>query len=176
MNRLLLVFAAIVCALAAANARAQEACPDAAHDLLHYAGTYQSVQLLAEPAVAAKLKKLLGPELAHMKRNLDVVGPVDLISCDLVISGNAEHQGGEENAIVAIDIHSGAVAAAIMSQGKIAIYADTGKTMAGMAYEEAVPLAIKDWLAVIYTKFYFRLHPPANTRLLPPSGAIPPPH
>lgn len=141
-----------------------------------HTGEYRSAKVLGDPVINDALKRLLGPELAHLQRDLHVSGPVALIYCDLVVSGNAEHLGGEENAIVAIDIHSGAVAAAIMSQGKIAIYADTGKTMAGTAYEEAVPLAIKDWLAVIYTKFYFRSHPPANARLLPPSGAIPPPH
>lgn len=141
-----------------------------------HAGEYGSAKVLGDPVINDALKRLLGPELVHLQRNLQVSGPVDLISCDLVISGNAEHQGGEENAIVAIDIHTGAIAAAIMSQGEIAIYADTRKTMAGMAYEEAVPLAIKDWIAVIHTKFHFRFHPPANTRLLPPPGANPPPH
>lgn len=97
-------------------------------------------------------------------------GPVDPIACDLVISGNAPHEGDKENAIVAISVYSGAVTAAILSRGKIEIYADTGKPLAGMAYEEAVPLPIKDWLAVIYTRFYFRSNPPANARLLPPQG------
>lgn len=155
---------------------AAQACSGKLSRMLTYAGEYKTAEVLGDPAVDAALTRLLGSELAHLKRNLGVAGPVDLISSDLVISGNAPHQGGEENAIVDINVYSGAVAAAILSQGKIAIYADTGKTMSGMAYEEAVPLAIKDWLAVIYTRFYFRFHPPANARLLPAPGTTPPPH
>ncbi|MGH8127148.1 MAG: hypothetical protein ACRETC_02120 [Gammaproteobacteria bacterium] len=153
-----------------------DACTGKLVRLLTYAGEYKTTQLLNAAVVGDALKRLLGSEFAHLKRNLDVSGPVDLVSCDLIIAGNAPHQGGEENAIIVINVYSGAVAAAILSQSKIAIYADSAKTMAGMTYEEAVPLAIKDWLAVIYTKDYFRFHPPANARLLPSPGVTPPPH
>lgn len=162
--------------LAALLAPAAQACTGKLARMLAYTGEYKTAEVLNDPAVAAVLKRLLGSELAHLKRNLGVTGPVDLISCDLVVSGNAPHQGGEENAIVDISVYSGSVAAAILSRGKIAIYADTGKTAAGMEYEEAVPLAIKDWLAVVYTKDYFRFHSPANAKLLPPQGEIPTPH
>lgn len=160
--------ALLACLAIGPPAHAQEGCAGELAGLMSYAGTDRGLQLLDEAPVAATLQKQLGPEVAHLKRNLAVAGPVDLISCDLVLSGNAEHRGGEENAIVDIDLYSGAVAAAILSQGKIAIYADTGKTLPGMEYAEAVPLAIKDWLAVVYTKFYFLSQPPPNARLLPP--------
>lgn len=147
---------------------AQSVCSGKLAGLMPYAGTYRSRQLLDEPKVSSALSQLLGAEVAHLKNNLNVTGPVDLISCNLVISGNAPHRGGEEEAIVAISLYSARVTAAISSKGHINIYADTGKTLPGMAYEEAVPLAIKDWLAVIYTRDYFRFHPPANARLLQP--------
>ncbi|MGA7966689.1 MAG: hypothetical protein WCB49_12550 [Gammaproteobacteria bacterium] len=157
-------------------APAVHACSGKLDRMLRYSGGYKTAEVLGDPAVDAALKRLLGSELAHLQRNLGVSGPVDLIACDLVISGNAPHQGGEENAIIDISVYSGAVAAAILSQGKIAIYFNHGKSSPGHDYGEAVPLAIKDWLAVIYTKFYFRFNPPAKAQLLPPQGEPPSSH
>lgn len=165
--RRLMLLAVFVGLTPGASAYAESGCTGKAAGLLDYAGTYRSAQLLDETTVAAALHRLLGPELARLRRNLAVAGPVDLVSCNLVVAGNAEHAGGDENAIVAVNVASGGVAAAILSRGRISIYADTAGFPAGMEYA-AVPLAVKDWLAVVYTKFYFRSHPPVAARLVPP--------
>lgn len=58
-----------------------------------------------------------------------------------------------------------AVAAAILSAGKIRIYAAMAGSTTGRGYD-AVPLAIKYWLAVVYTRFYFRSRLPGNARFM----------
>lgn len=145
---------------AVSPARAGQGCSGVLSRLMPYAGTYYSAQLLKQPAVSSALGRLLGDEEQHLKNNLNVAGPIDLIGCSLVVSGNAEHQGGTQEAVVAIDVHSGKVSAAILSAGRIAIYTVGGH------YGTDVPLAIKDWLAVVYTRGYFRIHPPSNARVL----------
>jgi len=52
-----------------------------------------------------------------LRRSLVVRGPVDPVSCHLVLEGNADHRGGSENAILDVNLHSGAVTAAILSGG-----------------------------------------------------------
>lgn len=158
---LLLVLACAV--FLPASALAQPACPGPLAHLLPYAGTYQTDQLFADPAVAAALQRLLGPAVDHLRRNVSVTGTVDLVACNLVISGNAEHQGGLEQGIVAINLVTGAPAAAIQTQGRIEVYVE------GTDYF-AVPLSIRDWLAVVSTELRYRFELPANARQLPPQG------
>jgi hypothetical protein len=116
---------------------------------------------LADPGVAGRLDPLLGPERGHLQRNLAVSGSIDLIACHLVISGNAEHQGGSEGAIVAISLVDGSVAAAIQSAPAIRVYAEVGDYV-------GVPLAIRDWVAVAAGSFDSRFQPPAGTELIAP--------
>lgn len=137
------------------------ACSGRLAPLLRYAGTYRGERLLAEQAVAEGLRRLPHAAAAHLRRNVEVAGPVALIGCHLVVSGNAPHRGGVEEAIVDVDVASGRVSAALLSAGGIAIFVH------GHRYAAAVPLAIKDWIAVVYTRGYFRSHPPANARLIP---------
>lgn len=146
-------------------AQTVHACSGKLARLLPYAGGYHASALLAEPVVARPLERLLGPELGHLRRNLVVAGSVDLVSCDLVVLGNAEHAGGEENAIVAVDLDTGSVSAAILSRGPIDVDIDPAGAPAGSGYDR-VPLAVKNWLAVVYTRFYFRSRPPAAARLV----------
>ncbi|MGH8282591.1 MAG: hypothetical protein ACRESE_01940 [Gammaproteobacteria bacterium] len=84
------------------QAYAQSGCAGELTGLMSYAGTYKSQQLLNEPRVSSALSQLLGAGVEHLKNNRNVTGPVDLIVCDLVISGSAPHRGGEEEAIVAV--------------------------------------------------------------------------
>ena len=59
-----------------------------------WAGNYDTDAFLKEPAVSGELRKLLGSEMGHLLRNLDVRGAVDLSSETLSINGNAPHQIG----------------------------------------------------------------------------------
>lgn len=157
-----LFFAVLTGALLfAAKAGAIETCSGSLSDLVAYAGSDETDQLLGDSRVSAALKKTLGPELEHLLQNLSVKGSVDLIGCQLVISGNANHKGGEENGIVSIDLYSGVVTAAILSGKGIAVFT-------GDKSYDALPISIKDWLAVVYTEFYFRLRQPANVKLVSP--------
>ncbi|MDX1438950.1 MAG: hypothetical protein R3284_03515 [Rubricoccaceae bacterium] len=158
------LFVVVLLAWGSPNANAQDACPGTLNHLLSVAGTYNHAQLFDDPAVSVGLDRLLGTELDHLKANVGVSGSVDLIACNLVISGNAEHQGGIEQGIVAVNLVSGAVAAGIYSDGLITVYVD------GDNYY-AVPLGIRDWLAVVNTDLRFRFELPANARQLAPQGA-----
>src|SRR5262245_22389167 len=80
-----------------------------------YAGSYDTDAFLRDPAIHTELQKLLGPELEHLMHNLNVRGPVDLNGQSLSVSGNAAHQGTEEEAIVCVTPFTMAVEAAILS-------------------------------------------------------------
>jgi hypothetical protein len=83
--------------------------------LMHYAGNYSSGTpdpLDKNPAVQDWLRHLPASVRVHLKRNLDVRGPVNLVDCHLVLSGNADHMGGEENAILDVNLYSGAISSA----------------------------------------------------------------
>lgn len=95
--------------------------------LQSYAGDYDGHKLLAEPGIALSLKFILGQALSRLRRNLSVAGPIDLISCHLVLEGNAPMGGGSENAIVDVALSSGAVVAAILSRGRIRVYVADGR-------------------------------------------------
>ena len=142
------------------------ACSGKHADWVRYAGTRDQHKLLAEPLVVAQLRRLPASVRRHLLRNLAVTGSIDLVSCDLVIAGNAEHMGGAENAIVDINLYSGTLSAAILSRGRIDIYADTAGMPAGMAYD-AVPLSIKDWSGLAAEAFRVRMRPGRSTRVVP---------
>ncbi len=138
--------------------------------LMHYAGSTRDdfpTALDDDPAVQARLQGLPTPVRAHLKRNLDVRGPVDLVSCHLVLSGNADHMGGEENAIIDVNLYSGAVTAALLSHGSINIYLDKDPT-AGTGYTAAVPPAVRRWAALAGTGFHADEHPPRKTQVIKP--------
>ena len=135
--------------------------------LLHYAGSSRgdiTTTLEDDPAVRARLERVPASVRAHLKRNLDVRGPVDLVACHLVLSGNAAHMGGEENAILDVNLYSGAVTAALLSHGRIIIYLDQDPT-AGSTYDAAVPVAVRWWAAMAANGFSAAAKPPPNARL-----------
>jgi hypothetical protein len=128
-----------------------------------YAGSYDTDALLNDPAVAAAIQELLGSERDHLFANIAVRGSVDLISCDLVLSGNADHMGGEEDGIVSINVYSGSAAAAIHTAGRIDVYVTGGDYM-------SAPISIKDWIAVMDSAYRYRFDPPQSARVLAPQG------
>ena len=138
--------------------------------LMHYAGSGRGdtpATLDEDPAVQARLQRLPASVRAHLKRKLDAQGPVDLVSCHLVLSGNADHMGGEENAILDVNLYSGAVTVAILSRGQITIYMDQDPT-AGSGYDNAVPTAVRWWAVMASNRFRSVERPPPNTQVLKP--------
>ena len=159
----LLVRIAAVCAAALVAGAATAQGPEAAARarLAKYAGSYDTDALLREPAVRAELRKLLGPQLKHLVNNLNVKGSVDVIGGALSISGNAPHQGTEEEAVVCVVPINMMLEAAILSRGAITVFTRAEK------YEYAM-LCIKDWVTLANSGHVDRLKQPANVRVAKP--------
>ena len=88
-------------------------------------GTYRYDEVLGDARVRQAVEALVPKaELASLKNNLGVHGPIDFIHGYLVLSGNAPHGGGEENASVWININQGKVYVALLRQGKWTLYAN----------------------------------------------------
>ena len=119
--------------------------------LKKYAGEYSSNEILNDKKLKPIILKMMGVEYDHLVSNLSVGGPVDLISGDIVISGNAPHQGGEEMAILDINLYTGIIRAAIYSNNKIIVYSDKQK------YDEFIdknkydqlPVSILEWISLV---------------------------
>jgi hypothetical protein len=58
-----------------------------------------------------------------LKQNLATRGPIDFIDGNLVLTGQAPHMGGAEEAALWVKVYDGSVRAVIMHQGKVTIYA-----------------------------------------------------
>jgi hypothetical protein len=149
------------CANPWTTTHAKDACPGAWSRLLPYAGTYLTDQFLAEADLARALDGLLGPELEHLRANISVTGSIDLVGCSLVVSGNADHMGGLEDGILAVNLSAGTVGAAIHTEDRFDIYVDSTDPY-------AVPISIRDWLAVVAVEYRYRFELPPNARQVPP--------
>lgn len=89
-----------------------------------FAGTYRYEAILAEPGVTEALVGLAGKEAAEqIQSNLQVRSPVAMIDRDLVLRGNAPHEGGENEAMVMINLLDGSVRAALLHQEKLTLFA-----------------------------------------------------
>lgn len=129
--------------------------------LAKWGGSYDADALLREPAVRDELQKLLGKQLPHLERNLNVKGAIDVIGSILSISGNAPHQGTLEEAVVCVRPTDLAIEAAILSRGMITVFSRAQK------YEYAT-LCIKDWITLANSRHVDRLSRPKNVRVVNP--------
>lgn len=136
-----------------------EPLPDADHGLLsRYAGTWDSDSLLSQPAIQERLRQLTGSAMPHLMQNLDVRGAIDVVGGALSVSGNAPHQGTEEEAVVCVGAGGLRVEAALISAGTVTVYMPNG------SYEN-LSLCIKDWITLVNSRHVDRLRQPANVRL-----------
>lgn len=128
-----------------------------------FAGDYKSYEILEDKTLKPILKKILGKEYNHFIGNLDVIGSVDLISGGISLQGNASHQGGEEMAMLDVNLYSGVVTAAIFSKGKIEVYTDRKdyKKNSPDNYM-SLPISLKDWVALLVTELKYRFDKPKN--------------
>jgi hypothetical protein len=131
-------------------------------EIAKWAGSDDTDAFLRQPAVRAELQKLLGPELKHLLRNLDVRGSVELIGWNLSVSGNAPHQGTEEEAIVCVVPGTSMVEAAILSKGTVTVYTRAEQY-------EYTNRCIKDWITLANSGHIGRIEQPANVRVVPPA-------
>jgi hypothetical protein len=132
--------------------------PPGATMLRTYAGSYDTDGLLRHARVRPQLQALLGTEMAHLERNLEVRGSVDVIGGELSVEGNASHGGTEEEAVVCVSGDGSTVSAAILAGSTITVYA------AASSYDE-VTRCIKDWITQANSRHRDRLAQPGNVRL-----------
>lgn len=127
--------------------------------LKEYIGTYEDTKIYSDKFISKKLNKLLGNELAHLKTNLSVRGPINFIDGELVIEGNAPHLGSIEDAILSISPYNGKISAAIHSNEKIIVYTEENDY-------RYLPISIKDVIAVWKTNMKFRFEPPEDIKII----------
>jgi hypothetical protein len=108
-----------------------------------FVATYDSEGLISDPVVQAGLAGLRGLPREHLKRNLDVHGPVGYSSGLVFVQGNAPHHGGQENAFLGVSLHTGEVCAALLTQGRIVVHANQGDY-------NALPDALRDWILMTF--------------------------
>lgn len=158
---LIAVIGMVVLCVSATAAQGGEATSRAM--IAKYAGSYDTDAFLKKPVVREELQQLLGPELKHLMRNLNVRGGVDLSGETLSVNGNAPHQGTEEEAIVCVTVLplKTIVEAAILSKAAVTVFARAEK------YESA-SICIKDWITLANSRHVGRVEQPANVRVVGP--------
>lgn len=158
---LIAVIGVVLVCVSATAAQGDEATQRAM--IVKWAGNYDTDAFLRLPAVRKELQKLLGSELEHLMHNLNVRGAVDLIGQTLSLSGNAPHQGTEEEAVVCVTVllSSMNVEAAILSKDTVTVFTRTEK------YENA-SLCIKDWITLANSRHADRFAQPANVSVVQP--------
>jgi len=134
--------------------------------LKQYGGEYYSDQVLDDAKVNPVLKKMMGKEYKHLRDNLSVTGAVDVISGDIVIQGNADHMGGEEMAILDINLYTSVIRTAILSKGKITIYCSKPNDEYFKSTDfDSLPYSIKTWVAVVNYGLENMLKKPTNVTM-----------
>ena len=126
-----------------------------------YPGSYSAdnIDLFDKGAVAGALKSRLGPKMQVLKTNLSVTGGLKRQGNLYLVSGNAQHKGGEEQAYVLIDPARRAVQVGLWEKGKLTVYApatgaripapaDIAKMLANSPLETAVALPGTPWEVV----------------------------
>jgi hypothetical protein len=87
-------------------------------------GTYDNNKVLNDPAVKKALAEIVPPKmLPILKQNLQVSGGIDFIEGNLVMSGNAPHQGGEETVSIWVAIYDAKVRVYLQTGGSHYLYA-----------------------------------------------------
>lgn len=88
--------------------------------------------------IGSELQKLLGNEYRVLLTNMSIAGHIRQNGRYIVLDGNAPLCGGSEEAIVAIDVDTGILSAALLTGGKVSRFSD-------IKSEEDYPDLIKSW-------------------------------
>ena len=154
--------ALLACQLAACTPAATDENPDAAGEALidRYVGTWDLDELFAEPVIAAELRALLGARLEDVMVALDVTGGIEYYGGGLLVSGNAPHAGGENEAAVCVQPFGAEVQVHVghFVDGTITLY--TRQTR-----YDFLPTCITDWVGLRNARHAHRLRQPDNVRL-----------
>jgi hypothetical protein len=116
---------------------------------------------LREPAVRAQLQRVAGNQLPRLMQNLEVRTPIDFVGGGFRISGNAPHQGTEEEAVICVSPFGPVVEAAIFSRGKITVFATAEQY-------EYMTLCVKDWITQVNSGHRDRFTQPKNVTVQRP--------
>lgn len=123
-------------------------------------GREDSDGLLKEPSVSAELKRVAGNQLPKLMQNINVRGTIAYDGGSLVINGNAPHKGGEEEGVICVNPYSpGLVEAAILSRGKITVFATAEKY-------EYLSICVKDWITQANSGHRDRMTQPKNVSVV----------
>jgi hypothetical protein len=107
--------------------------------LITYLNTAEIEKFLLDPAVGPKLEIIAGQSFQQVLENIEVNGPIGMVSGVLFVSGIAAHKGLSEHGFVGIDLYTGLVFAALYSEGTIHVYGKTTKF-------EHLPTCVRNWV------------------------------
>lgn len=110
--------------------------------LASYIGTYDYQAVLDDPAVKAELEALTGEATEKLMQNLDVQAPIGFEDDCLILSGNAEHDAGQNRGFINICLYKGKIHVGLFSAPTITVYTREEK----YAY---LPQSLKFWAAGI---------------------------
>ncbi|HKD68734.1 MAG TPA: hypothetical protein VKB84_17965 [Candidatus Binataceae bacterium] len=129
-----IVLACLMAAAAAAKERDLK--------LDQYVGKYPDRQFLALPAVRDPLARLLGKRLGPFLDRFQVTTPIDRVARDIVAEGCVRHNCGAEQAAFSVDLDTGEVAAATLTEGKyINIYGGSTRSYRNL------PPGLRRWIS-----------------------------
>jgi serine/threonine protein kinase len=112
-------------------------------DLRKYVGTYPFEKFLRLPEIKIPLERVLDGHMEEFKSRFGVLSPIEMVDRDLFASGCREHDCSDNEACFSINVDTGEVVAATLTNGEfIDIYSRTVTN-----YDE-LPLAIKRWVMV----------------------------
>jgi hypothetical protein len=122
-----------------------------------FVGKHKNVQELfsKDESIKKGIEDLARDQIVDLYRNLSTSGPIDMISGDLVFSGNAPHKGGEEMGIIVIELYNGNIHAAIYSNSTTYIFSDKKKF-------KYLPVALKKWIYLVNSDYYKNKKAPPN--------------
>jgi hypothetical protein len=140
-------------------ALAQNPAPTPGQELLReFAGSYDTDAFLRDARIRPQMEQMLGTEMEHLEWNMNVRGSVDLIGGWLTLSGNAPHQGTEEESILCVSTYNLEVGAGIYSHGIVTAYSRGGTY-------DTLPLCVKDWITQVSSQHKDRFTQPQNVRM-----------
>jgi hypothetical protein len=152
----LLVFLALLAVADAANA----ACPGRFAYLAKYVGEIPDSALI-DPAISSRMTDLMGTQVRRLKTNLSAAVPVALINCELVVEGNAPHQGGQQNAMLSFNLYDGIMTVAILEGDRILVRATKHRHRDPSNYSH-LPAHVRDWIYVAANHFSLARNAPGE--------------
>jgi hypothetical protein len=109
--------------------------------LRQFIGKYPDEQFMELPEIDQPLKRLLGGKISHFRQNLGVYVPMDFIQGHLVATGCQPHNCRMEKTILAVNLLTGQLTVAIMSQCRtIHIYSQATDNW------NYLPVAVQKWV------------------------------